>query len=294
MSHYRKIDVRIWNDEKFNGLTDNGKLLFLFLLTHPHMTPLGGMRATLGGLADELKWSKRIVNKHFSALMNAKFVLYDDKNHILIFRNFIKYNQPESPNVIKSWNYHLDLIPEGKLKAQLIQQTTQFINENFSKAFQEALPEAFRKALREPFAKGMPNQEQEQEQEHIINIYRLGENTNNVEETSENIEVIALPTKRGRYSITQDQINYYQNLYPAVNIKFELERMQKWVEENPRKTPDSAGGFICKWLKKTQEEGAEIHQFGGKKHAGNRTATTKQSAFEQAMECGAEWSGSIG
>ena len=47
MGKYRKVDPKIWNDEKFRELSDSAKLLFLFLLTHPHMTPLGAMRATV-------------------------------------------------------------------------------------------------------------------------------------------------------------------------------------------------------------------------------------------------------
>jgi hypothetical protein len=56
MSQYRKVDTRIWNDAQFCGLSDDGKLVFLLLLTHPNMTSLGAMRATLAGLAEEIGW----------------------------------------------------------------------------------------------------------------------------------------------------------------------------------------------------------------------------------------------
>ena len=42
---YRKISPCIWNDAKVRELSDKGKLALLFLLTHPHMTPLGAIRA---------------------------------------------------------------------------------------------------------------------------------------------------------------------------------------------------------------------------------------------------------
>jgi hypothetical protein len=57
MARYRKIAPRIWNDEKFGELSDDAKLIFFLLLTHPHMTALGAMRATLAGLAAELRWA---------------------------------------------------------------------------------------------------------------------------------------------------------------------------------------------------------------------------------------------
>ena len=55
MAIYRKIDTRIWNDAKFNALSPNGKLAFLFILTNPNMTALGAMRATVEGLSAELR-----------------------------------------------------------------------------------------------------------------------------------------------------------------------------------------------------------------------------------------------
>ena len=55
MAIYRKIDTRIWNDAKFNALSPNGKLAFLFILTNPNMTALGAMRATIEGLSAELR-----------------------------------------------------------------------------------------------------------------------------------------------------------------------------------------------------------------------------------------------
>ena len=59
MSRYRKIDPRIWNDKKFRSLSDRAKLLFFMLLTHPSMTALGAMRATLPGLASEMGWTSK-------------------------------------------------------------------------------------------------------------------------------------------------------------------------------------------------------------------------------------------
>src|SRR4030095_519357 len=65
MARYRKIDPRIWNDEKFRELTDDGRLVFLFILTHPHLTNLGAMRANIPGLAYEIGWDVERLSKAF-------------------------------------------------------------------------------------------------------------------------------------------------------------------------------------------------------------------------------------
>jgi hypothetical protein len=156
MGRYRKIDTRIWNDAKFIALSDKGKLAFLFLLTHPHMTSLGAMRATLPGLASELRWDAEAFGEAFREALRKGLVEHDDKACFVGLPNFLKYNGPESPNVVKSWSESLDLIPECDLKSRLLNRVKGFV-EGLSKGFAEALPEAF--------AKGMPNPEPEQEQE---------------------------------------------------------------------------------------------------------------------------------
>jgi len=156
MARYRKIDPRIWNDEKFHSMSDNGKLAFLFLLTHPHMTALGAMRATIGGLADELGWTREAFAEAFGEALSKGMAKHDSRACFIALPNFIRYNPPESPNVIKAWVGALDLLPECSLKTRTV---------TGAKAFAKDLGEAFAKAFREALAKTMPNQEQEQEQE---------------------------------------------------------------------------------------------------------------------------------
>jgi hypothetical protein len=154
---YRKIAVRIWNDEKFVTMTDRGKLAFLFLLTHPHMTALGAMRGTLPGLAAELGWQSEAFGEAFGEAFAKGMVRHDSRVSFIALPNFLRHNPPESPNVITSWSKCVDLIPECTLKHELLKEV---------KAFTEGLGEGFRKA----FAKSMPNQEQEQEQDNIKDI----------------------------------------------------------------------------------------------------------------------------
>ena len=156
MAKYRKVDPRIWNDAKFRSLSDHGKLAFFFLLTHPHMTAIGAMRATVPGLAAEIGWALKGFTEAFQEALAKGMTKHDSEACLVWLPNFLKYNRPESPNVVKAWATALELLPECGLKDIVIQN---------AKAFAEALPEAFLKALPEAFAKSMPNQEQEQEQE---------------------------------------------------------------------------------------------------------------------------------
>jgi len=72
MAHYRKVDVRIWNDAKFNSLSHLGKLAFLLLITHPNMTMLGAMRATPEGLSAELKSTPEAFREAFGEVLSKE------------------------------------------------------------------------------------------------------------------------------------------------------------------------------------------------------------------------------
>lgn len=164
---YRKISVQIWNDKKFRQLSDDGKLVFIFVLTHPHMSAIGGMRGTTEGLAAELKWSPKRLSEAFREATERDMVRYDEEACLMILPNFIKHNRPESPNVVVSWQKAFEEMPESYLKFELFQCI-----ERQSTAFPDAFVKAFG-SLREAFEKSMPNQEQEQEQEQEERICRV-------------------------------------------------------------------------------------------------------------------------
>lgn len=157
MGPYRKIYTRIWNDQKFNALSDDGKLACFLMFTHPHLMPIGGMRATLQGLAGELHWVSKRFENAFEEVAVKNMVKYDDEASFLWVPNFIKYNLPTSPNTVRGWVDYLDYLPECLLKEELIKKTASVVVASLSEAFQEALPDAF--------AKARVNQEQEKEQD---------------------------------------------------------------------------------------------------------------------------------
>lgn len=142
MARYRKIDTRIWNDQKFNTLSTDGKLLFFFLLSHPHMTAIGAMRASLLGLASELGWEEKKFRTALEQAFSHGMIRYDERSSFIWLPNFLKYNQPESPNVIKSWEKALDYLPECELKFEMI-EAVKMLAEKLPPPFYAALPQVF-------------------------------------------------------------------------------------------------------------------------------------------------------
>ena len=140
---YRKISPCIWNDAKVRELSDKGKLALLFLLTHPHMTPLGAIRANAPGLACELGWSEKAFRKAFGEVLALGIAREDARAPLVWFPNFLRHNMPESPNVVRSWVGAFGDLPESPLKRAMLERTAEVVRtlgEGFRNAFHEAFP----------------------------------------------------------------------------------------------------------------------------------------------------------
>lgn len=156
MAKFRKISPKIWNDAKFRALSDNAKLVFFMLLTHPQTSALGTLRAFPQGLAPEMGWSEKDFRKAFQEVLGKGMAKCSEKDGLIWLPNFMRHNAPESPNVLRSWAGAMEDCPECSLKNEVFQA---------AKVFAEGLPEGFRKAFKESFRQPSPNQEQEQEQD---------------------------------------------------------------------------------------------------------------------------------
>jgi hypothetical protein len=168
MAWYRKIDQRMWGDAKFRSLSRpkaNAQTLWVYLLSGPHTTSLPGL-AMVGeaAIGEALGWRSQDLRRVFAEILSLGMAKADREARVIWIPKAIEYNPPESPNVIKSWREHLDLIPECQLKDEAFaayRKTAEALGQGFAKAFREAFPKAFREGSGQP----SPNQEQEQEQE---------------------------------------------------------------------------------------------------------------------------------
>lgn len=163
MTEYRRVYTRIWNDKKFLALTDDAQLIFFFLMTHPTQTALGAFRGTRAGLAEEKRWPLDRFMAAFDALRGAGMVEFDDAAHLVWVVNALKYDRPESPNVIRFWSRQFHALPESQIRARihdkieaLFKGIWRDLGKGFREAFREAFAEALPEAFREGFAESIP------------------------------------------------------------------------------------------------------------------------------------------
>ena len=115
------------------------------MMNIPGVIPFGE-----AALAESLRWPLRAFRHKFHELQRKKMVLADWKSQFVWIPNAIKYNPPESPNVVKSWLKVWSELPECRLKNQAfstILKTLENMGEGFQGAFVEGFPEGFPKGF---------------------------------------------------------------------------------------------------------------------------------------------------
>lgn len=173
MARYRKIDVRMWNDRKFRELSDNAKLVFILLLTHPDTTQIGTIRTRVSNLADELGWQRDAMSHAIQEVTLNGMIDADEKAGLMVINNFLKYNAPSSPNAFKSWRELIDLMPECDLLDRHVASLKAFVD-SLSTGMRNAIPNDLMDAIKDAIKDAIlrvneqPSRIQEQEQEQEI------------------------------------------------------------------------------------------------------------------------------
>ncbi|WP_437279323.1 hypothetical protein WME90_01845 [Sorangium sp. So ce375] len=165
---YRIVWVSLWGDEKFRRLQDDGKLLWLYLLTGPVVTTLPGLFAAgRAQLAEALRWSVERFDDAFAELERARMATADWDAQVVFLPNAIKHNAPPNPNTVLSYRAYWDEIPECALKIAGLEPIIAHLM-TCPESFRDAFARTFADVplpFPERFANGSANQEQDQDQD---------------------------------------------------------------------------------------------------------------------------------
>lgn len=114
-----------------------------------------------------------------------------------------------------------------------------------------------------------------------IDKNRLDKNSINTSAESEKEIFIKLVLNdKSEYEVSIDDVNDYQILYPAVDVKQQLRNMKGWCDANPsnRKTRTGIKRFINGWLSKEQNRAGVFRE---NKHDANKGLIKGNYDFEE-------------
>ena len=156
MRDYGKVHTSFWSSSTMRDLSEDGRMLALYLMTSPHNTISGVFRLPDGYASEDLQWTSPRVIKGFSELLSKGFANRCETTKWVWVIKHLEWNEPENPNQKKSARKVASAIPnECVWKAEFARVCGEIIGFEYEA---QSNPSG---TVGKPFA----NQEQEQEQE---------------------------------------------------------------------------------------------------------------------------------
>lgn len=153
MAKYRQVDTRLWSDRKFLALSDDGRMLWMFLLTAPQTLPIPGV--IVGGqaaLAEQLGWTVPRLQKGYGELL-TKGLAIRFEGRLTWLPNALKYQKISGPNALIGMSKVWDDVPECELKTE-IWEALKIACKKWSKLFDKGFAIPLSKPLVEGFDTG--------------------------------------------------------------------------------------------------------------------------------------------
>lgn len=161
MRDYGKVYSTFWTSDTTRPLSEDGKLLALYLMTCSHNTIAGVFRLPDGYVSEDLGWGLERVRKGFLELFAKGFANRCETTKWVWISKHLEWNKPENPNQRKSAAKIALSVPHSCRWRQA-----------FMRASAEALAIEVPPELDgcETLEEGSDNQEQEQEQEQESSV----------------------------------------------------------------------------------------------------------------------------
>lgn len=102
MRDYGKVHSKFWSSADIRALSDDGRLLALYLMTSPHTTIAGVFRLPDGYVCEDMKWTAEQVAEAFRELLSKGFANRCETSKWVWIVKHLEWNPPENPNQRKS------------------------------------------------------------------------------------------------------------------------------------------------------------------------------------------------
>lgn len=109
---YGRVHSAFWSSPDIQVLSDDGRMLALYLLTCTHGTIAGAFRLPDGYVSEDIGWDPGRVSKAFLELLDKGFSNRCETTKWVWVRRFLHWNAPENPNQWKAVFKVVGQIPE--------------------------------------------------------------------------------------------------------------------------------------------------------------------------------------
>ena len=102
MRDYGKVHTSFWTSLTIRSMSEDARVLAMYLLTSPHGTIAGVFRLPDGYVCEDLQWDSKRVNKGFMELLSNGFANRCETTKWVWIVKHLQWNSPENPNQKKS------------------------------------------------------------------------------------------------------------------------------------------------------------------------------------------------
>jgi len=146
---YSCLYREIWDDKKFYTLSEQAKLVYLFLISCPMGNGLGCFKAGMAAMIEEMRYTDKGFKKGFNEGLEEGLFEYNAEARVLLIPTYFNRNLVTNPNGIRSLAKDFSKLPDCDLKDKCYQIVKAFVEGS-----KEGFKEAFNERFEEPLGRG--------------------------------------------------------------------------------------------------------------------------------------------
>lgn len=150
---YRKLDPRIWSDEKFQQMTPMQKLVAIYVLTG-QVNRIGIFKFSVGLAAEDIGYPPDTLRDTLQEVCNTLGWHYDSVTRVLYLPNWWRYNATGSELTMKGAIDDLHEVPQSHLVQDFLSNKT-WLNEQEGRVL-DTLVQGYAKGIGKGMGKGPP------------------------------------------------------------------------------------------------------------------------------------------
>jgi len=250
MTEYAKVQKRIWNSKTFSNLSEDARLLWLYLLTCPHGNMVGLFVLKPGYVQEDLQWSSQRFTKSFTELLTIPLsngchglVKYDENTKVIWIKNYLEHNPLINPNQVKAAVQKIRALPYS----ELFQDVKLFV-QSLGKPLYESLGSLLGKPVTVTVAVTVDNNNSKDQELLSVPNPKPGSTP----------PVVKIPLKdNSDFDVTEEMFQDFQEAYPAQDVRQTLMDIRMWNISNKdrRKTRRGIMQHITGWIQRNNDKG---------------------------------------
>jgi len=97
MRGFSKINPSVWGSKRFESLTDDAKLFYLYCLTSPQSNSVGCYRNPVGYMMVDLNWNEARIKTCLKKVSDTLLIQYHEEESVVLIDRWFEYNPASNP-----------------------------------------------------------------------------------------------------------------------------------------------------------------------------------------------------